>query len=190
MSGTLSACYTVGVPVGSTGAAAARFEAAAFGADFLAVAFLAAGFFFADAGVAFASEAFFVDATAFFTAGFAIFFATLTAFAALAAGFLAVTGAFASDFATALCPTRNASRLFAPAIQFGARPTPDQVFPVFGSAYFATDAVFAFAFVFVFFAASLPATECGDESRVVLLRDRALLRQSTIRQTTPPPERS
>ena len=149
-----AARYTAGVAVGSTGTAAARFDAALFGADFLAEVFLAAGFFFTATGAASRTAAFFAAATTFFAAGFTGFLATLTAFAVLAATLLAAADALAVESAAVFLPTRNASRFFAPAIQPGARPNPDQVFPVFGSTYFATDAFFAF----VFFAARLPVT--------------------------------
>ena len=148
-SSTVACRYAAGVAVDSTGAAVARFDAA----DCLAAAFLGAGFFFAATGAACALDGFLAGATAFFTAGFAVFLAILTAFATLAEAFFAA-GAFAADSATALSPTTKASRFFAPAIQPGARPNPDQVFPVFGSAYFATDA----DFVFVFFGSRLPPT--------------------------------
>jgi len=56
-----------------------------------------------------------------------------------AAGFFFATCALtvASGDSTPLLSTRNAPRFFAPAIHPGARPNPDQVLPVFGSAYFA-----------------------------------------------------
>ena len=147
-----------GVALTSTGAATC-FDAVDFGADFLA-----AGFFFTAADAAFALGAFLAGATAFFAACFGVFFATLTAFAALAEPFFAAAGAFAAASGAALLPTRKASRFLALAIQPGARPNPDQVFPVFGSAYLATDAVFTFAF----FEARLPATARANCSMVRL----------------------
>ena len=135
--------YTAGAAVGSAGAAAARFDVV----DFLAAVFLDTGFFFAAAGAAFDLEAFLTGATAFFAAGFAVFLAALTAFAALAVAFFAAAGALSAVSAAAFEPTRKASRFLALAIQPGARPNPDQVFPVFGSAYLATDAVFTFGLV-------------------------------------------
>ncbi len=140
--------------VRSTGAAATCFEAADFGTALFPEAFLAAAFFFAGTGAAFALDTFFADATAFFAVGFGVFLATLLAFAAVVEAFFPAAGALAAASRAALLPTRKASRFFAPAIQPGARPNQDQVFPVFGSAYLATDALFAF----VFFAARLPAT--------------------------------
>ena len=53
--------------------------------------------------------------------------------------------AFGSVLAAGLAPTRKASRFFAPAIQPGARPKPDQVLPVLGSTYFAIEVAFIFA---------------------------------------------
>ena len=144
-----------GSALGSTDASAARFDAAAFGADFLAAAFLTTGLFLAATGAAFAPVRLFTGVMAFVVAGFAAFLGTLTAFAAFAAVFFARAGAFAAS-AGELFLANKASRFFTPAIQPGARPTPDQVFPVFGSTYFATDAVFAFAFDF--FAARLLPT--------------------------------
>ena len=71
----------------------------------------------------------------------AVFFAAATAFfaACLATDFFFATGALtaASADLTPLLSTKNESRFFANAIHPGARPNPDQVLPVFGSAYFA-----------------------------------------------------
>ena len=136
------------------------------------VFFLAAGATFLAAGKVFLAEgpAFFTDAAAvlpagsvFVTAGAACVAACFADF--LAAGFEAVEATLEATFfagaaafslgtaaLTSLLSIKNALRFFAPAIQCGARPKPDHCLPVFGSAYFATEA----ALVFTFFAAVFP----------------------------------
>ena len=158
--------------VDSSGAVAAAGAAAFRAADFLAAAFGLATFFVATfftvvrlVGTALPPVLAAAAVASAFTrlpAGFAAFLATLPAFATLTAAFLAAGGAFAagSEALMPLLSTRKASRFFAPAIQPGARPNPDQVLPVTGSAYFATDAVFAFPdfAAFVLLVAGLPTT--------------------------------
>ena len=124
-------------------------------------AFFAAGWFFAFTGAAATAAAFLAEGAATLTADLMAAFVTLLGLATFvadlfAAGDLDAAGAAA----TGALPTRNASRFFAAAIQPGARPTPVQVFPVFGSAYLGSEAVlaFAFAFAFVFFAAGFLVT--------------------------------
>lgn len=119
---------------------AAFFDASDLVAAFLPASALGAAAFLAGAA-GFARTRFFADAVAL-VAGFFL----------TAAGFIALP-----DF------TRNSSRLFASAIHAGARPRPDQVLPVAGSAYFAAEAVFDFASlgvlaVFVFFDLDVPTT--------------------------------
>ena len=116
------------------------------GAAFLAdtAPLLAAGTGFCTSGAACLATCFTGIFTAFFAADFAAGFEAVAA--TLAVAFLAPTGAFATGSA-ALIPLlsiKNASRFFALAIQPGARPKPDHCLPVFGSAYFATEAAFAF----------------------------------------------
>ena len=137
----------VEVPAAPTGVALffAAFFAAAFGA-----VFLADGFFFPASGAAVLGAAFFAAAAAFFAMGFDPF---------LAADFFFATGALtaASGAWTPLLSIRNASRFLAPAIHAGARPTPDQVLPVLGSAYLATPPLVRFGFIFLATLRVLPA---------------------------------
>jgi len=126
-------------PVDAESAAAEAF----FFATFLATAFFATGLL--EAGIlapAFFAAVLLASATVFAAAAFfgargLAFFAggAVTAFCVFA--FLATPTTSAAG-AAALLSTRKVSRLFAPAIQLGARPKPVQVFPVFGSMYFAT----------------------------------------------------
>ena len=167
----------------SAGADAAGCCEARFAGAFVAGAFFAPGFFFAGAGAA--AVALLPAEAAFFAAGLSFAFtgAAATAAAFLAEGAATLTAdlmaayvtllglaTFVADLfaagdldaagaaATGALPTRNASRFFAAAIQPGARPTPVQVFPVFGSTYLGAEAVLAFAFAFVFFAAGFLVT--------------------------------
>ena len=124
----------------------ANFFAAAF-----ASAFLTAGFFFVAAGTTILRVTFFATAAGFFAVGAAAF---------LAADFFFATGAL-TVASSALIPrlsTKNASRFFAPTIHAGARPTPDQVLPVFGSAYFATPPTARLGFTFFAVLGLLTAT--------------------------------
>ncbi len=138
--------YAAGAADASSGAGAARLDRLFFAAAGLVATFLVAGLTCARCEL----DAFLADATTFLAADFA----ALLTFPAFAETFLAVAGALAGELTSLLFSTRKASRFFALAIQPGARPTPDHVFPVFGSAYFATEATFAE----VFFSARLAGT--------------------------------